>query len=489
MTDYYVAAYFYDFQRKYEEDNPSLMWQNPGKRNWTWSIDKGYHDWFPSYTELIGQLLDSFFVETELTRAELEERCRKSIFEKHQDKPSYKLFDYSAATSALNPYEYPIHFKKDESNQTIKKMVIFGDSLSDTGNLKHWVKLMPEYPYWYGRFTNGLTWSEYLSKETGITLFNWAYGGAKSDLINDFKPKEILDYVKSGGRNVITGSMTTTINRYLDNGWLSGKKIDLTAAEETAYTLWIGANDYLEKFDSEETLFNLIEYPNDIGGYEKVSDRATDNIIENIKKINDKGAKYFIIPNLPNVGKTPTIATVSYDFSRGSVKTREDFSAAITNIINVHNNKLKIKIESLKEERGKYLEIVYIDLFSDFDALLENKNPFTGDYFDAQFENEYYDIQSTGSSAIQIPKQCFQGGYTAEGITNSDWRAYASNNTSKTKDGSFNFLSTFWDNVHPTSYAHSLIAYSFQYWMKEAGLISSSLPKLEDYRDRNRHLD
>lgn len=483
MSDFYVAAYFYDSTRKYEGDNPSLMWRNPAKQNWTWCIDKGYHDWFPSYTKLRGQLVDSFFVETELTRAELEERCRKSIFESHQDKKNYKLFEYFAATSALNPYEYPIHFKKDQTNSIIKKMVVFGDSLSDTGNLKHWLKVMPEYPYWYGRFTNGITWSEYLSKETEITIFNWAYGGAKSDSTNDFTPQEVENYVKSGGRNFITGSMTTTINRYLHQGWLSGEKIDIKAAEETAYTLWIGGNDYLEKFDDREVLFNLIEYPNNTGGYEKVSDRATDNIIINIKKLNDKGAKYFVIPNLPNLSKAPTIATVSYDFSKGSVKTREDLSAAIKNIIELHNKKLKIKIDSLKEERGEDLKILYIDLFADFDSVLEKKNPFTGDDFDPKFENEYYD-----NVKIQIPKKCFQGGYTPEGITNSAWRAYASQNTSKRPDGSFNFLSTFWDDVHPTSYAHSLIAYSFCYHMKEAGLISTSLPNQEDYRDRNMKL-
>ncbi|NES86693.1 MAG: hypothetical protein F6K10_38055 [Moorea sp. SIO2B7] len=245
MTTYYVAAYCYDSKRKYEGDNPSLMYIVPNKKNWTWSIDKGYHSVWPrpSWTTLKGQLVDSFFVETELTRAELEKRCQKSISEYYQDHPSYKLLYYSACTTAYTPYEYPIHCQKDENGSTIKKMVIFGDSLSDTGNLKNWLKIMPEYPYWYGRFTNGKTWNEYLSQTTGITMFNWAIGGAKSGKMNNFSPSEVLNYVKTVGRNFLTGSIETTINRYLNNGWLSENKINQKASEETAYTLWIGSND------------------------------------------------------------------------------------------------------------------------------------------------------------------------------------------------------------------------------------------------------
>jgi hypothetical protein len=59
MTDFFVAAYFYDSKRKYEGDDPSLMWQNPHKNNWIWSIDNGYHDYFPLYTKLQGQLVDT----------------------------------------------------------------------------------------------------------------------------------------------------------------------------------------------------------------------------------------------------------------------------------------------------------------------------------------------------------------------------------------------------------------------------------------------
>jgi phospholipase/lecithinase/hemolysin len=69
-------------------------------------------------------------------------------------------------------YEYPIHFTKDENGSKMNRMVIFGDRLSDTGNLKRWLKVMPEYPCWLGRFSSGLTWSEYLGENANVTPFN-----------------------------------------------------------------------------------------------------------------------------------------------------------------------------------------------------------------------------------------------------------------------------------------------------------------------------
>ena len=366
----------------------------------------------------------------------------------------------------------------------MKKMVIFGDSLSDNDNLKRWLKIMPEYPYWFGRFTSGLTWSEYLAKDSGLASFNWAVGGAKSAKTKDITAAEIIKYVKAGGRNFVTGSMSTSIDRYLGRWLTNGKTINAAAAKETVYVLWIGANDYLEKFDDQEDFNRLLDQPNKTGGYQLVSTRAVDNIIENIIKLNDKGAINFVVPNLPDVGYTPTMATTkNYDFSKGRIKNRTELSAAVTVMVQTHNKKLADALQKLQVARQGKLNILPVNIFSDFDQLIRGKNPFTGGDFDAQFNNQYYDVIA-GDSGLKIPKKCFTGGYVAlgSGVTNKEWRDYASKNTCKNTDQSFNSFSTYWDDVHPTSYSHCLLSYTFYYRMHEAGLLKQPPKPLEEHR-------
>lgn len=67
----------------------------------------------------------------------------------------------------------------------LNKIVIFGDSLSDNGNLyeymHHQLPLSP--PYYEGRFTNGLDWVELLTQKfypnsVKAHLEDYAFGGA-----------------------------------------------------------------------------------------------------------------------------------------------------------------------------------------------------------------------------------------------------------------------------------------------------------------------
>ena len=78
--------------------------------------------------------------------------------------------------------------------QQYKRIVVFGDSLQDNGNV---VKTLgaPVAPYYYGHFSNGRTPAGYLAERlgerTGCTpsILNYAYGGAMSSGRN---PKKLL---------------------------------------------------------------------------------------------------------------------------------------------------------------------------------------------------------------------------------------------------------------------------------------------------------
>src|ERR1700737_4373429 len=59
----------------------------------------------------------------------------------------------------------------------ISRLVVFGDSLSDSGNLFHLIGI-PQPPYWRGHFSNGPVYAEQLARWLKLPLADRAFGGA-----------------------------------------------------------------------------------------------------------------------------------------------------------------------------------------------------------------------------------------------------------------------------------------------------------------------
>lgn len=114
------------------------------------------------------------------------------------------------------------------SAQAYSQLVVFGDSLSDNGNVARAVGgALPASPYYQGRFSNGPVAVEVMAQQLGVSLDDRAYGGA------------------------YTGASTqlaTSIPPLANTGMLSqvaayttGKTVDANAL----YVLWGGGNDFL----------------------------------------------------------------------------------------------------------------------------------------------------------------------------------------------------------------------------------------------------
>ncbi|OMJ14411.1 Thermolabile hemolysin [Smittium culicis] len=68
------------------------------------------------------------------------------------------------------------------SLKSIERIVVFGDSNVDGGNVYMLSgKTFPSPPYFEGKFTNGPTWVESLARVLGVSIDNYAYGGATID--------------------------------------------------------------------------------------------------------------------------------------------------------------------------------------------------------------------------------------------------------------------------------------------------------------------
>ena len=118
---------------------------------------------------------------------------------------------------------------------TIDKIIVFGDSLSDAGNLYNYSKvehekdnsypLIPKTPpYWKGRFSNGPLWDE----DLGVTMENLAYGGAWVESYND-------------SMQIFPADLQTISDYYIVEADHDHQK------DQHLYVYWIGANYYLLK--------------------------------------------------------------------------------------------------------------------------------------------------------------------------------------------------------------------------------------------------
>ncbi|CDZ76942.1 Phosphatidylcholine-sterol acyltransferase precursor [Legionella massiliensis] len=154
----------------------------------------------------------------------------------------------------------------------LDKIVVFGDSLSDNGNLyqltEHFVPNSP--PYYEGRFTNGPVWVEalaesYYHENSSAYLRDYAFGGAS---ISD-DPR--------------LPTLKNQIALYLNAH--QGK-----ADENNLYIIWIGANNY-------------VAMPNE--DVDQTVAKVTMGIRAGVESLIKGGAKHFMLVNLPDLGITP----------------------------------------------------------------------------------------------------------------------------------------------------------------------------------------
>ncbi|MFO1402258.1 MAG: autotransporter domain-containing protein [Steroidobacteraceae bacterium] len=147
----------------------------------------------------------------------------------------------------------------------------FGDSLSDTGNIGRFTTARPGSP--------GTVWTEALAAKLGLEAVpvagggtDWAFGGARVGA--DLGPIK---------------SLMTQVTSYLA---LSGGKADPNAL----YSVWAGANNI-----NDATVIPPAQIP----GYLYLT---TAQEVAMITALHDAGARYIIVPTLPDMGLTPAAA-------------------------------------------------------------------------------------------------------------------------------------------------------------------------------------
>ena len=289
----------------------------------------------------------------------------------------------------------------------IKRLVIFGDSLSDQGNLfelyNERVPVSP--PYWQGRFSNGPVWADKLSAH--YTIKNMSQGGAT--LVDYKKYSLALTY------RYIT-HLGEEISEFLKNDQFLPTDLVI---------IWMGGNDY--------ATFKWVS-PRD-------RQRAIRELYLAILRIKHKGAKQVIVINLPDIAETPRV---------------KDSDAELFHRITLdHNHRLVTTLTG--KLPPDFLRI--FDAFTAFKDILAAPNEF---------------------GLVNTDTPCYTGGiwrhHQEIGSDNTDdpitWLGrqltpLVFSSFPHYREGSACKKHLFFDDLHPTTLAHDIIANQLKRFIQE----------------------
>jgi thermolabile hemolysin len=204
----------------------------------------------------------------------------------------------------------------------ITQMVVFGDSLSDVGNVFA-ATGSPPAPYYQGHYSNGPIWVERLAADLGLPAprpslaggNDYAFGGAETGTGTS----------PSGVPNVLT-----QVNSYL-GAHQPGKG--------QLFVVWAGANNF---FDGQT---NPLVPVADIGTA--------------ISTLAAHGAKQFLVPNYVNLALTPYGQSLSPAQQQG-----------LTALTQGYNMALAAELGQLQTSLG--VHIAQVDTYSKLQAVIAN---------------------------------------------------------------------------------------------------------------------
>lgn len=205
----------------------------------------------------------------------------------------------------------------------ISQIYVFGDSLSDPGNVfkASQGQVPPSPPYFQGRYADGLVWTEYLAQQLKIDAnanANFAYGGATT-----------------GNSQQVPFGLLTQIDRY--------QASDSTASTNALYIIWAGANDYLGGGNST----NL----------------PVENSVTAVKSLVQAGANNILVVNLPDLGELPV--------TRNSQRAK-----ALSSLTQKHNSQLATALKNLRQQLQSESNIIYYDVNEIFNQAIDNPTKF-----------------------------------------------------------------------------------------------------------------
>lgn len=250
---------------------------------------------------------------------------------------------------------------------SLSNLFVFGDSFSDSGNAYaiSGGRVMPSPPYNGGRFTNGPVTVEHLWQafNPGDTSFkasenggtNYAVGGSTTGRENF-----LSWFLWEQG---LPNSLLSPSFRHTGNAWQLSKFKSAKPAFDPStslFAVWLFPNDIFTEFLPSNNFQGVGTYngnpsPN---GVENIVPTAVANVIGSIEELASEGARHFLVPNTPNLGKLP--------FFSGSPAQAE--ATALSLEFNTLLDKELAKLSSTRQD----LDIISFKTEDFFNAVMSN---------------------------------------------------------------------------------------------------------------------
>ena len=280
------------------------------------------------------------------------------------------------------------------NSNDITQIVVFGDSLSDSGNSFALTLgiIPPDPPYYLGRFSNGPVALEYLAEDLELALDpyydndagnNFAVGGARTGRDN------------SNNDDIAPLLPGVTLPGLADQIDVFASSIGSGNADPNAlYVVWAGPNDFLDYLGGSIPADPAV-----------LIEQGFTNIVDGVTRLIDLGAENLVVPNMPSLGRLPVSVA---------------FRGEATAISIAFNGGLALALDNLElVSEPAEAKVIEVDLFTATEAMTANPEQFG-------FDNVTDPLLLSG---LPLP-------------------------TDSTETTGF----FFWDIVHPTTEGHALLA-------------------------------
>jgi len=213
---------------------------------------------------------------------------------------------------------------QDRDHAPFSKLVVFGDSISDTGNLYALTggAFPPASMYVNGRFSNGSVWVEYLAERLDLTgkMENYAFGGACSGTAS---------YVSFAYGIPGLPGLKTEIDMFAA---AQGGRADPRAL----YIVQAGANDIFLWADTGMPMA-LPDFAAQVAA----------NVAEAVTRLKQMGARHILVVDIADIGLTP------YGLGSG-------FGSLLTGVTQTLNGAVAAKLQSVSRCHGADADIFSI---------------------------------------------------------------------------------------------------------------------------------
>src|SRR5882672_1472835 len=247
-------------------------------------------------------------------------------------------------------------------------LVVFGDSLSDNGNLFDLIG-QPAPPAWEGRASNGPTYAEQLAKMLHVRLDDRAFAAAEA---SDASPPILIDPATG---HALPINLANQVAGYIAD--LHGHQ----APHNTTVLINIGSNDYQG--------FLRSTLPKDLQTIEAEVQNVVGSIAQAIDTLTQAGVEKIILFTLPDFGITP------------AAQAQGPLVAAFAHALDVANN------AAFEQMAASHPNVQVVDIFQLSEALFADPHSFG---FSANLNQTWVDQLAAGSDQFAPNEVAFFDG-------------------------------------------------------------------------------